>query len=360
MAIFKKRGIYWIGYYAYGRRRREPIGSSYKLAAEVLHKRKAEIAEGKHFLNRRGNMTTFRELAEKYKKQYAKHKKSAAEMIMRIDNLVKMLGDKKLNAITPFMVQEMRNKIKETRTIATANRYHAILKSIFNRAREWRLFYGENPATVIKIERETPNRLRYLSREEITRLLEACSPRLFPVVAFALLTGMRRGEILALKWEDVDLEQRIVYLTETKSGRPREIPIMDKLYDLLVPMRQVSGPVFKIPTITLRRHYDKALKLSGIVNFHFHDLRHTFASHFVMITHDLYTLQKILGHSTPLLTQRYAHLSNRHLRSNMAKLDSEWAPIWASRQDEPLIPFTQNASVTNVEMSRMERLHGPS
>lgn len=348
MAIFKKRGIYWIGYYVNGRRRREPVGSSHKLAEEVLHKRKAEIAEGKHFLNRQGNMTTFREIAETYKKQYAKHKKSAPEMILRIDNLIKILGDKKLNAITPFMVQEMRNKIKETRTIATANRYHAILKSIFNRAKEWRLFYGENPAAIIKIERETPNRLRYLSKDEIPRLLEACSPRLYPLVVLALLTGMRRGEILNLKWEDIDLENRIIYLIETKSGRPREIPIMDRLYDLLAPMRKTNGLVFDIPKITLRRHYDAAIKKGGIPNFRFHDLRHTFASHFVMVTHDLYTLQRILGHSTPVLTQRYAHLSNPHLKSNMARLDSEWAPIWAPRPSECLPLISKNANISNV------------
>ncbi len=348
MAIFKKRGIYWIGYYVNGRRRREPVGSSYKLAEEVLHKRKAEIAEGKHFPDRQGNKTTFREIADIYKKQYAKYKKSAAGMIMRIDNLITMFGDKKINAITPFMVQEMRNKIKETRSIATANRYHAILKSIFNRAKEWRLFYGENPAAAIKVEREIPNRLRYLSKDEITTFLGACSPRLLPVVAVALLTGMRRGEILNLKWEDIDLEQRIIYLTETKSGVPREIPMMNKLYDLLMPIRKVSGIVFDIPKITLRRHFDAALKQAGIAKFRFHDLRHTFASHFVMVTHDLYTLQRILGHSTPLLTQRYAHLSNRHLRANMERLDSEWAPIWAPAPTGTLTSFSKNANIINV------------
>lgn len=352
MAIFKKRGDYWIDFYVEGRRIRECIGPEYKQAQEALHRRKIEVAEEKFFTEQQGKKITFGEMAEMYKKQYANHKKSAESMIMRIDNLIKIFGDKKLNAITPFMVQAMRNQIKETRTIATANRYHAILKSIFNRAKEWRLFARENPASVIKMEKEKANRLRYLSNEEIALLLGNCSPRIYPVVVFALLTGMRRGEILNLKWEDINLEHKIIYLTETKSGLPREIPIMDKLYDLLAPLRKASGFIFDVPKITLRRHFDAALKQAGIANFRFHDLRHTFASHFAMVTHDLYTLQRILGHSTPLLTQRYAHLSNQHLQENMARLDAGWTPKWTPNPQNPrdTVPLlSKNANIVNED-----------
>ena len=328
MAIFKKQGVWWVDYYANGQRKRERVGESYKLAEDVLHKRKLEIAEGKHFPERQGNKITFAEMAGIFLKQYAQHKKSAETLTLRTNKLIAMLGNHKLNSITPFMVQEMRNKIKETSTSATANRYQAILRSIFYRAKDWKMFYGENPAAVIKLEKETPNRLRYLSTQEIGRLLEVCSQRIYPVVVCALMTGMRRGEILGLKWDDVDLNERIIYLTETKSGKPREIPIMNKLYDTLINMPRESTFVFNVPKITLRRHFETALKQAGIAGFRFHDLRHTFASHFIMRTSALPALQKILGHSTPILTQRYAHLSNKHLRVNMELLDAEWTPIW--------------------------------
>jgi integrase len=258
-----------------------------------------------------------------------------------------MFGNYKLSSITPLMVKEMRNKIKETSTIATANRYKAVLRSIFNRDKDWKLFYGENPAAVEKLEKEAPNRLRYLSTEEIPLLLAACSREIYPVVVCALLTGMRRGEILGLKWDDVDLTERIIYLTETKSGKPREIPIMQKLYDTLIDMPRDGAFVFNVTKITLRSRFETALKQAGITGFRFHDLRHTFASHFIMRTSALPALQKILGHSTPILTQRYAHLSNKHLRVNMELLDAEWTPIWTPSPAEILPAFPKNANISN-------------
>ena len=328
MAIFKKEGVWWIDFYVGCRRKRERVGSNYKLAQEVLHKRKAEVAEGKFFPERKAKDVTFRDMAVLFIEQYAKSKKSAETLILRVNKLVDRFGDKKLRQITPLMVQEMRTKIKEKRSVSTANRYHALLREIFNKARDWEMFYGENPAAVTRLEKEPPNRLRYLSAHEIRNLLQACDVRLLPVIICALTTGMRRGEILNLKWTDLDLSRGIIYLTITKSGKAREIPIMPKLLDMFQQMPRVGERVFDIPVITLRRHFDTALKKAGITGFHFHDLRHTFASHFIMKTGNLPALQNILGHSTPLLTQRYAHLSDAHLRENMGRLDSDWTPIW--------------------------------
>jgi len=155
------------------------------------------------------------------------------------------------------------------------------------------------------------------------RLLAAVHPRLYPVLLCALLTGMRRGEILGLTWENVNLEHGTIYLLKTKSGKPREIPIQAKLRDLLMGLKpQATGSVFNLPLIMLLRYFKKALERSGISYFRFHDLRHTFASHFIMQTNNLPALQKILGHSTPAKTQRYAHLGPGHLASEMAAFES--------------------------------------
>jgi len=345
MGVFRRQNVWWIDYYAQGQRKRERVGPSHRLAEDVLSKRKAEVAEGKFFPARQTQSTTFKEIAQVFIQQYAQHKKSAETLTLRTNKLVDILGDRRLCDITPLMVQDMRNKIKAARSVSTANRYHAVLRAIFNRAKDWRMFYGENPASIAKMEKEPPNRLRYLSEHEITKLLTVCDSRILPIVIYALTTGMRRGEILGLKWLDLDLKNGIIYLTITKSGKAREIPMMDKLRTMFLDMPQTGDKVFDVPKITLRRHFDKALKQAGIAGFRFHDLRHTFASHFIMRTGNLPVLQNILGHSTPLLTQRYAHLSMSHLTTNMALLDTGWTPIWTPRPTIDLTSVAENANI---------------
>ena len=138
-----------------------------------------------------------------------------------------------------------------------------------------------------------------------------------------LFTGMRRGEIMNLRWEHVDLEKRIIYILQSKSGKPRQIPIAERLHEQFLELGPAkTGLIFCLPVISLRKYFDRALRDAHVDGFRFHDLRHTFASHFIMKTGDLPSLQNILGHSTPILTLRYAHLSIGHQASNIAAFES--------------------------------------
>jgi len=155
------------------------------------------------------------------------------------------------------------------------------------------------------------------------RLLEVCNPRLYSVVACALTTGMRKSEILGLRWENVDLERGTIYVLKTKSGKERRLPITSKLRNVLTCLgAKQQGPVFEMAEITFRRLFDTARKDSGLPHFRWHDLRHTFASNFVMKTGNLPALQKILGHATPEMVLRYAHHSKSHLAVEMELADS--------------------------------------
>ena len=225
--------------------------------------------------------------------------------------------------ITTGDVQRFYNGIANQRTHSTANRYLTLLRLLFNKAKLWGNFYQDNPCTGIKKGREAAPRLRYLSAEEIQRLLLAAHPRLYPVLVCAVLTGMRRGEILGMDWEHVNFEQGTIYVPKTKSGKPRFVPLATKLREVLLSLGpQPQGRVFDLPIIMLRRYFDRAVRAAGIREFLFHDLRHTFASHFIMKTSDMPTLQQILGHSSPAMTLRYAHLSRGHLASEMALFES--------------------------------------
>jgi len=321
MAIFKKQNAYWIDYYYKGKRIREKIGPSYQLAKEVLLKRKLEIAEGKFFPERFKKKIIFSELIDKYWELHGRYLKSPSWKIM-LKEIRQEFGNKKVDEITALEVSSFYNKVKERASVSTANRYLTLLKMIFNKGIKWELV-DSNPVSKVSKGKEPPGRLRYLSVYEIKNLLNACNKRILPIVLCALLTGMRRGEILKLKWKDVDLENNVIYLKETKSGKGRVIPIMSQLKELLLRLKKNSisdeDRVFNVPYITLRRYFKKALIKANISNFRFHDLRHTFASYFVMATNDLSSLQQILGHSTPIMTQRYAHLSKEYLHVKMER-----------------------------------------
>jgi integrase len=323
MAVFKRGGKWWIGFpLGNGKYRREAIGPSYALAKEILAKRQTEVAERREFPARVANVLPFAQVADRYWELHGQFLLSPTWKWM-FQKVKARFIDKKIGAITTADVQRYYNEIASAHTKATANRYLGLLRSMFNKAHDWGDFHGDNPCSRVEKGRESPHRLRYLSHDEMERLLAAAHPRLYPVMLCALLTGMRRGEILGLTWENINLEHGTIYLLKTKSGRPREIPIQTKLHDVLMSLGpQPAGSVFNLPLIMLLRYFAKALKQAGIFGFRFHDLRHTFASHFIMRTNNLPALQKLLGHSTPTMTQRYAHLGPGHLASEMAAFES--------------------------------------
>ena len=323
MAIFKKRGKWWIGFPLGNRKyRREAIGPSYALARQILAKRLTEVAERREFPGRVANARTFLEVATKYWELEGQYLKSSIWVYM-LAILKTEFGSRKIGSITVADIQSYYNRKRNETSNTTANRWVGLLSVIFNRARVWGDFYGENPCTRIQRGRETAHRLRFLSHDEMDHLLAVVHPRLYPIVMCALLTGMRRGEMLGLTWENVSLDQDTLYILESKSGKPRELPIPGKLREVLLSLGpKPAGKVFDLPVIMLRRFFAQALKDAGIFGFRFHDLRHTFASHFLMKTNDLPALQRLLGHSSPVMTQRYAHLSRGHMASNMAVFEA--------------------------------------
>ena len=330
MGVFKKGETWFIDYYHEGRRIREKAGSNKAAAKQALAKRQTEVLEGKFFLKKKEPQVSFKEFASYYWDLHGKYKRTSSyKSMLRL--LVAEFGEMPLSKFSVPMILTYRNKVRERASTVAANRHLAFLRSMLYKAIQWEKYVGENPAAKIKLERENNHRVRFLSEQEIQKLLANCSPRIFPVVACALLTGMRMGEILKLSWENVDLEHGIVYVLNSKSGKPREIPIAAKLDSVIRSLGpKQRGSIFEMPEITLRRHFPKALKASGIDDFRFHDLRHTFASHYIMQTGDLPSLQKLLGHSTPTMTQRYAHLAANHLRAGIerfnAAMDTFWTP----------------------------------
>ena len=328
----KGEKIWYIDYYDNrGKRLREAIGTSKKLAETVLQKRKVQIAENKFLDIRRKPKITLKELLNLYLKEYAKpNKRSYKSNLSNAKNLLTYFGENKLAAeITPLDVERFKAYRKQKVKPATVNRDIAFLKHVYTKGIEWGKVF-ENPAKKVKLFKEDNRRLRFLSHEEIKRLL-ACANGQFKVILItALHTGMRLSEILNLKWKDIDFETGYITILNSKNGEKKDIPLSPTLTQTLKnAIRYVrSEHVFcnkkGEPVKDIRKSFATALSNANITDFRFHDLRHTFASHLVMQGTDLKTIQELLGHKTFEMTLRYSHLSPDHKRKAILNMDTIW------------------------------------
>jgi len=207
---------------------------------------------------------------------------------------------------------------------AYVNREVACLRRMLNKAVDWGLL-EENHIRRIKLfdEREFV-RKRYLRPEEMVRLVSACSERLRPIVFFALYTGRRLGEIVGMRWQEVDLQNGYVYFPRTKKMEPDQVALAPRVIRMLEEMesRRTGEHVFSrrdgspIKRFSLQSRFKTALKRAGIEDFRFHDLRHTAISYMVMNGIDLKTIGELVGHTTAeMVDKRYGHLSPDHKRA---------------------------------------------
>lgn len=319
MGVFKKGNDWYIDYHVNGRRKREKVGPSKRLAESVLAKRKVEIAEGKFLDIERKLKVRFEDFAKEYMEYSKANKRSWKRDVVSLKNLLPVFGDKYLAEITPLMVEQYKNRRRDQVTPATVNREMALLKNMFNKAIQWGKA-AENLVAKVKLFKEDKGRLRLLTEEELERLLEVAPPHLQPILVVALNTGLRKSEILNLKWDDVDFQQERILVADAKNREWREIPMNLAVFKALVSIeRHPESPyVFCKPNGqpygNVRKSFEKALRIAGIENFRFHDLRHTFASHLVMAGVDLMTVKELLGHKSLEMTMRYSHLSPAHKR----------------------------------------------
>ncbi len=215
-----------------------------------------------------------------------------------------------------------------------------------------------NPAERAKLPKLPEGRTRCLSPTELRAVLEAAPEWIRAALALAAFTGMRRGEILGLRWRDVDLAGRRVYLHETKNGSLRVLPLND-LAARVLQSNPEGGPGDKVlPNVDGPRLsvYAKRLFASlGIEEASFHSLRHTAASWLVMKGADLYAVGQFLGHKTPRMTQRYAHLSPTYMLGTASKLDA----VFGHTLGEPAIidgtPTGLTSSRTHPKPTEVDR-----
>lgn len=381
--IFKYRGcnIWYIRYAdIYGKIRVESSGSDkHKDAETKLTNRKAEVRNGRQpeTVKKIGHHS-FQELKAKYLEWIKGRQKSADTKGYIIGQLSEHFGNLPLRRFSTLNAEEYQTKlIRRGLKAASINKVLGVLKHMIGKAVEWELVEDDTLKRVRKVKPISGEnkRLRFLTIEECHALIHSCDAHLKPIVITALNTGMRRGEMLGLRWENVDLKHGFILLDKTKNGERREIPINGTLKATLQGItRRLDIPhVYYDPSTgkpykDLKRSFAKALKKAeveyctkceyqiarlsdkqkhvekcprcgesvagrkGIDDFHFHDLRHTFASHLIMSGADLATVKELLGHKDIKMTLRYSHLAPAHKKSAVDVLDR----TFAGRESLPL------------------------
>ncbi len=334
--VFKKpNSKYWWIRYAdlYGKTRYESSETTKHSDAVLLYnKRKAEVEKGKAPEIRKIANYKFKELAERYSDWMNGRHRSANSKQYRINQLISHFGIIPLRQINTLIVEQYQTDlINKGLKPASVNKNISLLKAMINKATDWYMVEEGVLKCVRKCKNlpENNRRLRYLSKEECQELINNAEPHLKPILTAGLNSGMRKSEILNLKWNNVDLKHSFILLDITKNGERREIPINETLkwtFQSLTRRLDVDyvfyDPKTGKPYQSVKRSFATACRRAKIHDFRFHDLRHTFASHLVMAGVDLTTVSRLLGHKDIKMTLRYAHLAPSHKAKAVDILDN--------------------------------------
>jgi len=284
----------------------------------------AAIREGRYFKTTEARKHTLAEAIDRYQESVLPAKKDRKKQAAQLDMWKVEIGAYTLAEVTPSLLGEVRDKLAKDRSPATVVRYLAVISHLFTIAvNEWG-WLEDNPMRKVRKPKEPRGRVRILSDEERKSLLDACKksnkPYLHTVVVLALSTGMRQGEVMSLRWQDIDLNKGLITLHETKNDERRTVPLSGYALELLTEHSKVrrldTDLLFpgKNPQkpLLIRSSWLAAIKKANISDFRFHDLRHSAASYLAMSGATLTDISAILGHKTLQMVKRYSHLTEQH------------------------------------------------
>jgi len=307
---------YWIEYYLEGKRTRERIGRSKQAAENRLREVQTAKAEGRNIKKNKNAITTLGALRDWYLDlPEVKQKRSFKSISKCISIVLDHLGEKKFaSQISPADIQGFQKKRLLENTLwgrpakpATINRNVANFRAMLNRA----LDYGKletNPIGRVRQLEENNVRERLLTPEEFELLYNHCSENIKGPVLIAYYLPMRQAEILNLTWKEIDLKKGFIRLggQRTKNKTGRAIPLHKRIFDYFhsLPRPIHGGYVFE-QRCWNRKAYLKALKVAGIEDFTYHDLRHCALNNLRLAGNDRYVIKQASGHKTDSAFQRY-------------------------------------------------------
>ena len=342
MGLYKRGSAWWMSFTHNGEQfRRSTETDDKKLAIRIFDKLKGEIAEGKWFPHLEGEDRTFNELMDRYMKEYSAISK-APKSHLRDKGLEKHLrrffGDSVLTQITPKMISEYKLRRREEGVSPRTINYElTVMGHAFNLAmKEWE-WVKDNPLMRVRKERVNNKIERWLSLDEEQKLLAASPFWLQEIITFAIHTGLRQGEIMDLKWSQIDSRRKTVIILEQKNRSVDTLPLNATALGVLTKkapcVLEPDKLVFvnhlgnRIGSSVLIRAFHLAKKKAGISKLRFHDLRHTFATRLVQNGVDLFTVQKLGRWKNTSMVMRYAHHCTESLRAGIEVMDSLKPPV---------------------------------
>jgi len=318
-----------------------------------------EIAAAKHLPHLEAERHTVNELLNRWVPEIAPKRRKNISAQVRWWR--EQIGERKLSEVTPALLRNQRDRLiaerftravprKEkpvagtkrrrldapthARSRATVNRYMACIGralSVAHREYEW---MHDNPARRIADLKESQGRVRFLSEEERGELLKACraqSEDLYDFTLTALSTGARAGELLELRWSDVDLAKKRATLQATKNGERRALSLAGgalAAFEKRSKVRRIDNdrvwPGHRSKPFDYAKAFRAAVKAAGISNFRFHDCRHSAASYLAMNGASTAELAAVLGHRTLQMVKRYAHLSDQHVAGVVERMNDKF------------------------------------
>ena len=301
-----------------------------------------DMRERRYFRYSEATRHTVGEMIDKYTNEVlpSKNARFQEERKYQLKFWKKNIGDYTLADANPAVIAEARDTLRNKptkcdrqRSAGSVNRYMAALSGVYSLAvREW-MWLEDNPMRKVTKLTEPRGRDRFLTDDERTKLLKACleseEPLLYPLVVLALSTGARQGELLNLRWSEVDFEQGQIRLLETKNNERRSVPLVGKARELLEELSRVrlidNDLVFPFENGKqgLRTPWEKTVEAAKIEDFRFHDLRHSAASALAMNGATLADIAEVLGHKTLQMVKRYAHLSEQHTSKVVARMNQK-------------------------------------
>jgi integrase len=330
MAVYRKDNRWYIDYYLPdGKRKREmvtiPGAEPSKIrrqdAQKALSIRKAQIAEGKFEIAQTRTPILFEKLADRYIEYSKDNKRSWQRDLYSIKSLLVYFNGKLLSQITSWFIEKYKSERKTQVKPSTVNRELDTLRNMLNMAVVWKMI-DSSPYKGIKHFRVNNTNLRIVSEEEFQKLSEAASLDLKSILLTAVATGMRRGEILNLRWDDVYFKEGYIIVRDSKNYESRIITLHPVLKNVLLSLKGNSRSEYVFEgRKTIKRAWENALRKSGIAHCRFHDLRHTFATRLVMNGVDLVTLQELMGHKDINMTKRYSHPTPEHKKQAVERLN---------------------------------------
>jgi integrase len=350
------------------------VNGPHELAKKIERKKMSARDENRHLEIRKEVYFPMKKLVDRYEEEYARKKKSYDRERSVLNGIRKELGSQFVGEIDGTAIQRWYRRLVDVQGLSpgTAVRHFNVMHHMMGRAATiWSKETGidRNPADQIEIQRVDDQRDRYLNQEEICRLRKAMDQRVFRdglgggsssqkaawafyrlrlVVLTAVTTGMRIAEIFAMQWSDLDYPHGVIAVrSRLKQGKVRYVPMAPELAEQFRRYPAVIGedrifppkPGAKRGRQRVERSFETVLIQAGIANFRFHDLRHTFASWYMMNGGDLYELAKILGHSNIKMTERYAKLSKQHI----TKTGSTAREMWRLMEEQTAGTGTEEA-----------------